>query len=175
MRKDDTLENPAINEGKLSVRSRIIRFGFSSAISFVLTIGLTALQHELLGLGEAWAYGNTLVLMFFWNYFFLRMWVFPASRYSHSMGTQLARSLLVSIGTRGGEWLAFVIARSVTDLHYLILVGIIAIVSFLLKFVVLDKLIFSPKRETTEKAGPDAVAGSGDAKCLEIDPEVAGR
>lgn len=142
------------NKSVRQIGARFVKFGASSGLGLVLTLALTALCHEWLRFSEAWAYAITLVIMFFWNFFFLRWVVFPATRFERSIGEQLLRSLGVSLFTRGGEWLAFVGLSALTGTHYLLVIGVVTVISFLVKFFLLDRFVFRAQVEQTSARTP---------------------
>lgn len=118
-----------------------LRFANLGVLSFFLVVGLTAGFHELAGFGEESAYLSALVIAFCTNFLGARYYVYQATH--APIGGQLLRFLGSSIGFRAAEFVSFVLLHSVVGIQYLLVVGAIMIVSFVLKYLFFRNYVFS--------------------------------
>jgi len=121
---------------------RFRRMGFLAAASFLANVGLTALLTEGCALAPELSFAVVLVAIFAANFALTRYWVFGDRAEEGNGGKQLWRCLLVSFSFRVFEWLAFALALEALGLNYIFsLVGILCL-SFAIKSVIYDRLVF---------------------------------
>lgn len=126
-------------------KSLIIRFGgysLVSLLSFVLNILLVVFLHEIVGLAERWAYGITLLSLFFINFALMRYGVYRKTLVSGNGVNQMVKCLAVSLSFRLFEWIAFIILTEQFRIYYVIAIVIVNCISVITKFFVYDRLIF---------------------------------
>ena len=126
---------------------RIIRYLMASGLSFVISMGLTALLHEVAGLVEPAAVGIALFTAFLVNFFTLRRFVFGST---DRPGPQLIRFVFVSVAYRLSEWGAFYLIHTMVGINYNITLGSILVVTFILKYFTARFFVFAPARTTSE-------------------------
>lgn len=118
-----------------------LRFVSLGVLSFALVVGLTAALHELLGVAEEVSYLAALVAAFCVNFTGARYYVYRAAH--APIGRQLMRFLVSSVAFRGGEFLSFVLLHTMAGVQYLIAVGSIMVISFVLKYLFFRTFVFS--------------------------------
>lgn len=118
-----------------------VRFANLGVLSFVLVVGLTAGFHELAGFGEESAYLSALIVAFCVNFLGARHYVYRAAH--APIGGQLLRFLASSLGFRAAEFAGFLLLHSIAGIQYLVVVGMIMIVSFVLKYLFFRAFVFS--------------------------------
>jgi len=125
---------------KSGIARRFPRFLIGSALSFGLNIGITWFLHEVLGWDPAIAFAIALLAVFTTNFFVLRHFVFEAG--AGAAGTQAVRYLLLALGFRGGEYLAFLVVHEIARVPYLITATLVLATSTLIKFFVYGSRVF---------------------------------
>jgi putative flippase GtrA len=120
----------------------LVRFGMLTVWSFGLSLGVTALLHEVLGCSAELAFAVALVTVFVTNFLACRYFVFPAA--GADARRQLGLFTLFSALFRGAEYLLFLLVHTLIGVHYIVaIVGIKgAIVAA--KFVSYRTWIFVP-------------------------------
>lgn len=116
--------------------------GFSLCLNLLLTIGL----HEWFGVPEEAAFMVALLTVFGTNFVGLRYFVYPDSELS--WGQQLGGYVTSSVGFRGLEYIAFLLAHSWLGCPYRLTVIAVLIVSYLAKQLVHRHLVFHAKTST---------------------------
>jgi putative flippase GtrA len=119
---------------------RFPRFLIGSAASFGLNIGITWFIHEVLGWDPAIAFAIALLSVFTTNFFVLRHFVFEAG--GVAAGTQAVRYLLLALGFRGAEYVAFLLVHEIARVPYLITATLVLATSTLVKFFVYGSKVF---------------------------------
>ncbi len=114
-----------------------------SVFSFVSTLGLTALFHEVVGIGQQLSFLATLIIVFFLNFLGMRHYVSQTS--NKPIGPQFAGFLGTSLVFRGLEFLLFT-ALLKFGLYYLIAVVLVQIAGFVSKFTFYRFRIFNESR-----------------------------
>jgi len=119
----------------------LLRFAAGGLISAPIAIGVTALLHETFAVSEPLAAAGGLGTALVVNFFVLRHLVFASTL------TPILRQLsmfLASSGVfRGFEYLGFLLLNVLLNVPYLIALVAVLGVSFILKFLVYDKLVFA--------------------------------
>lgn len=126
---------------RIATGRRFVRFGLTSGLSFMINLGLTALLHEVVALSEEWAFAISLASVFLMNFLLLRHYVFDAS--SGDPRRQIALTAISSATFRGMEYLGFLLVHTMMSVHYLLAVGLVLGVSFLLKFFYYGNVVFA--------------------------------
>ncbi len=121
---------------------KFFRFVLLAFISFAANICLTAFGHELLELPEKGAFAVSLVTVFFINFIMNRHYVFEAQ--DANPRKQLVLFLVSSLCFRLAEYCMFLLAHMLFNIHYLITVAAILIMSFMLKFFYYGSFVFKP-------------------------------
>jgi putative flippase GtrA len=120
---------------------KLIRFAAGGVLSSAVTLGVTALLREVFGIREAIAAAVGLASAMLVNFVFLRHFVFA------SRATPIARQLAMFLTSNGVfrafEYLGFLVVLGMLDLHYLLSLLLVLGVSFLFKFVVYERLVFT--------------------------------
>ena len=119
---------------------RFQRFVIGSGASFTLNIGVTWFIHEVLGWEPATAFAIALLSVFTTNFFVMRHFVFEAG--AAAARTQAVRYLLLALGFRGGEYLAFLAVHEIARIPYLVSATLILAASTLVKFFVYGSTVF---------------------------------
>ena len=119
---------------------RIARFAAGGLVSAPLAIGVTALLHEIFGVGPETAAAFGLLAAMTTNFIVLRYFVFAGT--SLRLLRQLGMFLASSGVFRGIEYIGFLILNGI-GVQYLIAMVTVLGLSFLLKFLVYDKLVFA--------------------------------
>jgi len=112
----------------------LARFGFTSGLSLLAILGLTALLHHGMGWESEMAYGATLVTVFAGNFAALRWWVYRELEQRGRLGTQLGKVAIGSASFRGLEYLGFLGLHTAAGLPWLPAVLSVSIASFVGKF-----------------------------------------
>ncbi|MGF1526356.1 MAG: GtrA family protein [Candidatus Competibacterales bacterium] len=121
-----------------------LRFGQVAVASLVTTMAVTALAHEVFGLSEVIAYPLALAVALVQNFLGLRYYVYPNSR--GALLLQFVQYTGSSLVFRGLEYGLFLSLHLLGQLHYLLAVGIVALVSFVTKFFFYRHTIFRPSQ-----------------------------
>jgi putative flippase GtrA len=119
---------------------QLARYGTVSVISAGITLGVPMLLHEGLGVEARLAVAIALSVAFVVNFLAFQGWVFGTRG---AAGRSFVRFLVVSLAFRGAEYLAFLLLFTIAKLPYMVaLVGIL-LLSFCLKFVTYQRLVFA--------------------------------
>lgn len=119
---------------------KFLRFVTGAGVSFGSTLAITYAATEWLRFDERLSFAVSLACVFFINFLYLRHFVFGSQL---PWRRQLRDFFLTSIGFRLAEYLAFLVLLDLLDVHYLFSVVLVLSVSFLFKFVVFDRKVFS--------------------------------
>ena len=119
-------------------------------LSAGLSIGLTALLHEVLSASPELGYGIALVTVFIVNFLTLRQYIFRDGR-GH-VGKQLGMHALTSASFRGSEYLGFLVLHTWLGVYYLLAVLIVQTIAFVGKFVVYSRLVFPVRNAPVEES-----------------------
>lgn len=95
----------------------LLRFGLLSGLSLVVSVGLTVVLHEAVGMLEEWAFGISLVVVFAVNFVACKYWVFEGK--AGDLKRQLVIFALSSAGFRLAEYLGFLLVHTVLGVYYL--------------------------------------------------------
>lgn len=127
-------------ELRLAPGARFVNLG---VLSLVLILGLTAVGHEVLHFKEEQSYLVALIVVFFVNFLGARYYVYRS--HNGPIGKQLFLFLVSSLAFRATEYVCFVLLHTIAGLQYLLAVGMIVIVSFVVKFLFFGSFVFSTK------------------------------
>lgn len=134
-----------------SLRARLkpaalLRFAAGGLLSSGISVGSTALLHELGSIPPHVAAAVGLALAFAANFVVLRLFVFRGTK------EPLLRQSLVFLGSsavfRGLEWLGFYVLNVWLGVQYLAALIIVLGLSFMLKFFVYEGWVFRRKSAT---------------------------
>lgn len=128
----------APTEGRTS-RS-FLRYCLMGVVNAGISIGLTALLHEVFHASEELAYAVTLATVFVINFFVSRHFIYDAS--GGSPTRQFTGFLFSSASFRLLEYASFLLLHSWLGLYYLAAVIIVQVSSFLGKFSFYRAFIF---------------------------------
>lgn len=120
-----------------------MRFAAGGLISMPVTIGVTALLHEVFALHESAAAAAGLVAALTANFLFLRYVVFAST--ATPILRQLAMFLASSGVFRGLEYVAFLLLNAALEAQYLLVLAGVLGVSFIIKFLVYENFVFARK------------------------------
>lgn len=119
-------------------RGEMLRFGLTSALSAVITLGLPVLLHETLGVDPRIAVAIAFIVSFVVNFFTTQRFVF---RTRGNSGAALRRFALSSLLFRGAEYVGF-LALFHLGLPYYVAQVIVVGASFVAKFLTLRRFVF---------------------------------
>ncbi len=119
---------------------RSLRFLVITGVSAVVLLGNTALLHEVFRAPQELAYGISLVLVFFLNFFSCRHFVFQTPE--KHVWIQLFGFAASSGVFRFGEYAAFLVLHTWFGLNYLLAVIGISGVFFVAKFLFHNFVVF---------------------------------
>ena len=120
--------------------SRLIRFGLVGVVIFGFALGLTALQHEILGFSEELAFGITLVVVLVVGFLANRHLVFDAS--AGDVRRQSVHYAVASLGFRALQYGSFLVLHTWLDMAYLLAITIVLWSWFFVKFFYYRTRIF---------------------------------
>jgi putative flippase GtrA len=129
-----------------------LRYCAVSALSFGVTVGLTAALHEGVGLAEEICYAAALVTAFVLNFLFMRYWIWGHP--SGELGRQAAFFACSSLAFRGAEYGVFLALHTGLGVHYLAAAISVQVASFVAKFFYYGAVVFAGR------ARPDGNGGS---------------
>jgi putative flippase GtrA len=109
------------------------RFAGLGAASFVLTMGVTALLREVVGVPAEGAAAVALATALLANFLACRFFVFAGG--GGPMAPQLVAFAASSLAFRGAEYGAFLVLLGPLSVPYLAALAVVLVVSFLVKFV----------------------------------------
>jgi len=116
------------------------RYTVLGGASFIINLGLAAIFHEILSLAEWLAVAMSLTFVFMINFVAAKFAVF---RSRGSWKRELPGFLLSSMLSRVFEYALFLILFSIVSMNYLFAIMISQVVSFVLKFFVYKRYVFS--------------------------------
>jgi len=128
----------------------ILRFGFLTAASFAVNLGLTVLFHEGLMLPEELAFGLALIIVFMLNFIGCRHFVFENT--NDTIGRQFVLFLGTSIGFRGAEFMAFLILHTAMRVQYVTAIISIKCLATAAKFIWCRNVVFASRHREKEDA-----------------------
>ena len=111
----------------------------ATGLSAAITLGFPALLHELFFVEEEIAIAAGLFVAFIVNFLTTRLLVF---RSSGNVTKELSRFVLVSLGFRIGEYLAFLVLHSILGVFYILAMAIVLVISLVLKFLTYRGYVF---------------------------------
>jgi putative flippase GtrA len=121
---------------------RFIRFGLVGAVAFAVSMGLTALLVEVLGLSEELAFGITLVVVLIGGFMANRHLVFEAADANlRRQGTHYA---LAALTFRALQYLSFLAIHTALGVPYLLAIFIVLSAWFVIKYAYYGKAVFRP-------------------------------
>jgi putative flippase GtrA len=128
------------------------------ALSYALSVSLSALQHEVLGVPQNVAVAVSLAVVLVTNFVLARVWIFRAA--GNASG-QFARFVIAAAVMRGFEYVMFLVLAEFA--YYLVALTGSLVVSSALKFVVYRRLVFGvrlngPVRSETHTHNEDVAA-----------------
>lgn len=123
-----------------SVTWSFLRYCIAGGLGLGLNLALTALGHEVLGLGATVSFAIALASTYVFNFLLARHLVFRAS--SGPLFQQIWTYGLTSLSFRLLELFAFGLIQSLIDLHYLVTAVLVLGTSFVLKFAVYRRRVF---------------------------------
>jgi len=118
-----------------------VRYLLLSALSFTLTLGITAGLHEALGVSPEISFAVALVIVFLTNFTGMRSWVFRGTR--RPVVFQFMGFGLSSLSFRGLEYCGYLLLYRTFGIPYLAAAVSTIGVSFVVKYVVYDSWLFS--------------------------------
>ncbi len=121
---------------------RFGRLGIVAVFSFLANTLLTVAFAELGRLSPELAFAIVLVLVFFVNFLLTRFWVFADRVTESNLWNHLVKCLMVSGVFRFLEWATFALLLRVLDVSYLVLLVCVLVVSFAVKALIYDRLVF---------------------------------
>jgi len=120
----------------------LVRFFVGGLLSVGVTLGVTAYLHEIVGVHERIAAAVGFACALVTNFLFMRFYVFRGTPVP--LLRQLAMFLASSGVFRGLEYAGFW-ATNAAGVHYLAALVLVLGCSFVIKFVVYEKLVFARK------------------------------
>ena len=116
-----------------------MRFVKVTALSSLITLGLPVTLHEVLGLDPRIAIAVALMMAFFVNFALVRRYVFKSKE---KVLPEAIRFGAMSLSFRLGEYVTFLTIYEVMELNYIVSFLGVQGTSVLLKYAVLDALIY---------------------------------
>jgi putative flippase GtrA len=126
---------------------KMFRFAAGGVLSSAVTLGVTALFREVFGIRESIAAAAGLASAMVVNFLFLRHVVFASG------ATPISRQLTMFLASNGVfrvlEYLGFLVVIGMLNVHYLLALIMVLGVSFLFKFLVYERFVFSHRDSAT--------------------------
>lgn len=120
--------------------SEFTRYTTLGAASFAINLGLAAAFHEIFSVVEWLAVAMSLAIVFVINFVVAKLAVFSSrGRWER----ELPRFLVTAVLSRLFEYALFLVFFSLISMNYLIAIVISQIISFVLKFFVYKRFVFS--------------------------------
>ncbi|MFQ5760664.1 MAG: GtrA family protein [Acidiferrobacterales bacterium] len=116
------------------------RYVVLGVLSFVLALSLNSVLHEIYYLDERISTAGAIFVVFIFNYFMARKFVFSSDR---GWMPQLVKFAMVSGGMRLSEFVLFFILFSIIGIHYLISYAISICIVFIVKYFAYKKIVFN--------------------------------
>ena len=123
------------------LRRQILRYGFMTALSAAVTLGLPAILRELFLVDEEIAVAIGLFCAFVLNFVTIRKYVFGSSG---PVRKELSKFVLASGIFRILEYGMFLVLHSVAGVHYTVATATVLVLSLAVKFVSYRLWIFRP-------------------------------
>jgi len=117
------------------------RYLLLSALSFALTIGITAGLREWFGVPPEISFAVALAVVFLTNFAGMRWWVFRGTQ--RAMIVQFVGFGLSSLSFRGLEYCGYLLLYRVAGIPYLVAAVATIGISFVVKYAVYDSWLFS--------------------------------
>lgn len=131
---------------------QVIRFLLMTLLSAGLTLALPILFHEAFGAPKELAVALALATAFVVNFFTVRIVVF---RSVGNPASEFIRYTLTNAAFRIGEYFLFILLHAISEMYYILVLGVVLGLSFILKFVLYRFLVFNtPESEQDEVPGP---------------------
>ncbi len=131
---------------------QVIRFLLMTLLSAGLTLALPILFHEVFGVRKELAVALALAAAFFVNFFTVRIVVFQSVGKPTS---EFFRYGLTNAAFRVGEYLLFILLRTIFEIYYILVLAFVLGLSFIAKFIIYRFFVFNtPASERTEVPGP---------------------
>ena len=135
--------------GITRLAASLVRFGMLTVWSFVASLGVTALLHEVLRCPAELAFAVALVTVFVTNFLACRYFVFPSAE--GDARRQLGLFTLFSALFRGAEYLLFLLVHTLIGVHYIVAIVAIKGAIVAAKFVSYRTWIFVPGSGTNRQ------------------------
>ncbi len=129
---------------------RLLRFGLVGLVIFAIALGLTALQHEVLGFSEELAFGITLVVVLVVGFLANRHLVFDAS--AGDVRRQSAHYAVASLIFRALQYLSFLALHTWLGMAYPLAITIVLWSWFFIKFFYYGARIFKVAEGSTQES-----------------------
>ncbi len=120
--------------------SEFTRYTALGAASFVINLGLAAAFHEIFAVAEWLAVALSLSIVFVINFVATKFAVFKSQG---SWEKELPKFMLSSLSFRVFEYAMFLVLFSIFSINYLFAIMMSQILSFVLKFFVYKRYVFS--------------------------------
>ncbi len=131
---------------------QVIRYLLMTLLSAGLTLALPILFHEAFGVRKELAVALALATAFAVNFFTVRIVVF---RSAGNPISEFVRYALTNATFRIAEYLLFIILHTVLEIYYILVLGGVLVLSFIVKFIVYRFLVFkTPALDRNEVPGP---------------------
>lgn len=117
------------------------RYLLLSALSFALTLGITAALREWFGVAPEIAFAVALATVFLTNFAGMRWWVFRGTR--RPIIVQFMGFGLSSLSFRGLEYCGYLLLYRVVGIPYFAAAVTTIGISFIVKYAVYDSWLFS--------------------------------
>jgi len=118
-----------------------VRYLMLSALSFALTLGITAGLHEWFGVSPEISFAVALLVVFLTNFAGMRWWVFRGTQ--RPVVSQFMGFSLSSLSFRGLEYCGYLLLYRLAGIPYLAAAVATIGISFAVKYVVYDSWLFS--------------------------------
>ena len=116
---------------------KIIKFLGIGIISLSLIIFLSFIFNSFLMLSENLSTLFALIIMFILNFFLITYFVFKAKQNNHNF----LKYTLTSLFYRSTEYFLFFVLNNYLNVHFLLIMFSVLIISFFLKFFTLNKIL----------------------------------
>lgn len=133
---------------------RLIRFGLVGVFIFAIALGLTALQHEVLGFSEELAFGITLVVVLMVGFLANRHLVFDAG--AGDLRRQGTHYALASLAFRALQYLSFLALHTWLGMSYPLAITVVLWSWFFIKFFYYGARIFKVADGSIVEAGVES-------------------
>jgi putative flippase GtrA len=121
--------------------ARFFRFAAMGLIGMVLSVGITAFVHEVLGISEELAFAVALASVVSFHFMSGRYVIYGAA--AGDPKRQLLRFGLATGGFRAAEYLGFLVLHTLIGVPYLLVIVIVLGSSFIAKFFFYGRVVFT--------------------------------